>query len=217
VVTLEDGSKISLDARSEVRVRYGKDARRLELIGGQARFDVAHDSRRPFSVRARDQLVIATGTAFNVDMVGSTVLVTLIEGRVEVLENIGTPRPRVTAPPAADDIAVGKPQRQVLTAGEQLRVAPDSVPVVTAVDVSRAVAWESGHLVFADESLSSVVARINRYATRPVEVDRDIGKLRISGVFRTGDLDTFVDTVTRYLPVVATVRDDGGITLHHKG
>src|SRR3546814_4699192 len=65
------------------------------------------------------------------------------------------------------------------------------------VDVGRAVAWESGHLVFADEPLSSVVERINRYATRPVKVDRDIGKLRISGVFRTGDLDTFVDTVTR--------------------
>jgi transmembrane sensor len=105
----------------------------------------------------------------------------------------------------------------VLTAGEQLRAAPDSVPVVTTVDVSRAVAWESGHLVFSDEPLSSVVARINRYAIRPVEVDPDIGKLRISGVFRTGDLDTFVDTVTRYLPVVASVRDDGGITLHHKG
>src|SRR3546814_3333806 len=91
LITLEDGSKISLDARSEVRVRYSKDARRLELLGGQARFDVAHDSRRPFSVRARDQLVIATGTAFNIDMVGSTVLVTLIEGRVEVLEDIGMP------------------------------------------------------------------------------------------------------------------------------
>jgi transmembrane sensor len=215
VVTLADGSKISLDARSEVRVRYGKDARRLELLGGQARFDVAHDSERPFSVRARDQLVIATGTAFNVDMVGSTVLVTLIEGRVEVLENAGTPRAAV--PLKTDGIAVDMPQRQVLTAGEQLRAAPDSVPVVTTVDVSRAVAWESGHLVFSDEPLSSVVARINRYAARPVEVDPDIGKLRISGVFRTGDLDTFVDTVTRYMPIVATVRDDGGITLHRKG
>jgi transmembrane sensor len=217
VVTLEDGSKISLDARSEVRVRYTGDARRLELLSGQARFDVAHDSQRPFSVRARDQLVIATGTAFNVDMVGSTVLVTLIEGRVEVLENIGTPRPRVAAHLEADDIAVDKPQRQVLTAGEQLRVAPDTVPVVTTVDVDRAVAWESGHLVFSDEPLSSVVARINRYAALPVEVDPDIGKLRISGVFRTDDLGTFIDTVTRYLPVVATVRDDGGVTLHHKG
>src|SRR3546814_594646 len=177
LITLEDGSKISLDARSEVRVRYSKDARRLELLGGQARFDVAHDSRRPFSVRARDQLVIATGTAFNIDMVGSTVLVTLIEGRAEVLEDIGMPH--VAVPLKADGITADKPQRQVLTAGEQLRVAPDSVPVVAMVDVGRAVAWESGHLVFADEPLSSVVERINRYATRPVKVDRDNGKLTI--------------------------------------
>src|SRR3546814_18512458 len=102
--------------------------------------------------------------------------------------------PHVAVPLKADGITADKPQRQVLTAVEQLRVAPDSVPVVAMVDVGRAVAWESGHLVFADEPLSSVVERVNRYATRPVKVDRDIGKLRISGVFRTGDLDTFVAT-----------------------
>src|SRR3546814_19320188 len=81
LITLEDGSKISLDARSEVRVRYSKDARRLELLGGQARFDVAHDSRRPFSVRARDPLVIATGTAFTNDMVGSTERKRVVKGQ----------------------------------------------------------------------------------------------------------------------------------------
>src|SRR3546814_18302308 len=85
-------------------------------------------------------------------MVGSTVLVTLIEGRVEVLEDIGMPH--VAVPLKADGITADKPQRQVLTAGEQLRVAPDSVPVVAMVDVGRAVAWERGHLVFADEHLS---------------------------------------------------------------
>src|SRR3546814_1646824 len=78
--------------------------------------------------------------------------------------------PHVAVPLKADGITADKPQRQVLTAGEQLRVAPDSVPVVAMVDVGRAVAWESGHLVFADEPLSSVVERINRYATRPVKV-----------------------------------------------
>src|SRR3546814_7981910 len=128
----------------------------------------------------------ATGTAVNIDMVGSTVLGSLIEGRGEVLEDIGMPH--FAVPLKADGITADKPQRQVLTAGEQLRVAPDSVPVVAMVDVGRAVAWESGHLVFADEPLSSVVERINRYATRPVKVDRDIGKLRISGGSRTGEI-----------------------------
>src|SRR3546814_18147652 len=90
-------------------------------------------------------------------MVGSTVLVTLIEGRVEVLEDIGMPH--VAVPLKADGITADKPQRQVLTAGEQLRVAPDSVAVVAMVDVGRAVAWESGHLVFDDEPLGSAERR----------------------------------------------------------
>ena len=63
VVTLKDGSKVSLDAMSKISVRYSDDARRLTLQRGQARFDVAHDVSRPFSVRARDRTVVATGTA----------------------------------------------------------------------------------------------------------------------------------------------------------
>src|SRR3546814_1264895 len=68
VVTLADGSTVSLDAASEVRVAYSERARELALVRGQARFDVAHDPRRPFAVQARDQRVVATGTAFNVDL-----------------------------------------------------------------------------------------------------------------------------------------------------
>ena len=49
-----------------------------ELLSGQARFDVAHDAARPFSVHAGGQTVVATGTAFNVDLLGPQVLVTLI-------------------------------------------------------------------------------------------------------------------------------------------
>src|SRR3546814_3917007 len=86
VVTLADGSTVSLDAASEVRVAYSERARELALVRGQARFDVAHDPRRPFAVQARDQRVVATGTAFNVDLFGPQVLITLIEGHVQVLE-----------------------------------------------------------------------------------------------------------------------------------
>src|SRR3546814_1300615 len=102
--------------------------------------------------------------------------------------------PHVAVPLKADGITADKPQRQVLTTGEQLRVAPDSVPVVAMVDVGRAVAWESGHLLFATEPLSSVVDRINRYATRPVNVERAIGKLRISGGFSPGDITSDAHT-----------------------
>jgi len=46
-VTLIDGSRVTLDSGTEVKVHYTADARRLELLRGQARFDVAHDTRPP--------------------------------------------------------------------------------------------------------------------------------------------------------------------------
>ncbi len=68
VVTLSDGSRMSLDSNSKVAVAYSRTARELHLWRGQARFDVAHDVERPFSVVAGDRKVIATGTAFNIDL-----------------------------------------------------------------------------------------------------------------------------------------------------
>jgi transmembrane sensor len=210
VVLLADGSRLSLDSASEVRIRYTRDARRLQILRGQARFDVAHDELRPFSVQARDQTVVATGTAFNVDLLGPRILVTLIEGRVVVLD-------RADAPRAAADPAPARPRRIALTAGQQLVVTPAAPPRVETVRLDRASAWETGQLLFEDEPLSSVAERVSRYAGKPVTVDDSAAALRISGVFRAGDVDTFVDAVTSYLPVAASRRQDGGVVLRREG
>lgn len=209
VIPLADGSRVSLDSGSELRLRFDDRARRLELRRGQARFDVARDVARPFTVQVRDQLVVATGTAFNVDLLGERVLVTLIEGRVEVLPGPSTGPAAAASAPAARSTA--------LNAGEQLVLAPRRAPVVAPVDLDRATAWESGQLVFSDEPLATVAQRVGRYHGHPVEVDAGAAALRISGVFRAGDVDTFVEVVTRYLPVRAVARDDGGIVLRLRG
>ena len=196
VITLSDGSKLSLDADSEVTVRYGKHDRSLHLLKGQARFDVAHDKTRPFSVVAGNQKVIATGTAFNIDMAGPKVLVTLIEGHVVVLDEIegSTTMPAV-------------PGRHVveLKAGQQLAAgargaAPD-----------RARQHPTGHRLdprpdhaSMTSRCSSVVDRVNRYGgTQIVIASPEVGAMKISGVFNAGDTLGFVEIVTHYLPVKA--------------
>ena len=210
VVPLPDGSKLSLDSGSRVRVRYTGDARRLELISGQARFDVAHDVQRPFSVTARDQTVVATGTAFNIDLLGPRVLVTLIEGSVLVL-------PKAAEPRAADDGKAARPAPIRLEAGERLVATATAPPVVEVASLDRATAWETGQLAFKDEPLSAVAERIGRYAETPLAVSPDAADLKVSGVFKAGDIVTFVDVVTHYLPVDDRRDSDGAITLVTRG
>lgn len=199
VVTLDDGSRVSLDSDSEVTVRYTDTARILHLLRGQARFDVAHDVERPFSVLAGGEKVIATGTAFNIDLSGNGVLVTLIEGHVVVV----------------DEKAVSMPSRRQISleSGQQLTALAQKEPAVEHANIQRVTAWMNGQLIFDNEPLSQVVARVSRYTKVPIAIrDPQVAAMRISGVFNTGDLDGVVDTVTQYLPVRA-VNENGTILL----
>ena len=228
VVTLGDGSQITLDSRSEVTVRYTADARALTLVHGQAQFDVAHDVTRPFSVIAEGHKVVATGTAFDVDVLGPMLLVTLLKGHVVVMPQSA---PTIAWVPDAPSEGAGSATRAgaesrisstaadalgriYLDPGEQLVMSSSDAPRVSRVDIERVTAWERGEIVFDNEALASVIQRMNRYGPRHIIVaDDHTGSLRISGVFHEGDVDGFVSTIAAYLSVSARERPDGDVVL----
>jgi transmembrane sensor len=215
-VTLADGSQITLDSSSEVMVRYSANARALTLVRGQARFDVTHDVERPFTVTANGRRVVATGTAFDVDLLGSDFLVTLIEGHVVVLPQskpVGSAEQ--TSATRVRSSADGSPI--ALDAGQQLVMSSHAAPRVTPVDIERVMAWERGKIVFNDEPLASVVERMNRYTSRRIDVaDERVAALRISGMFHVGDVRGFVSTLTTYLPVKAEEHQDGSLLMTYQ-
>jgi len=205
VVALEDGSRVSLDAESRVSVHYSDGARRLKLQKGQARFDVAHDVSRPFSVQARERTVIATGTAFNIDMLKPKVEVTLIEGRVLVV-----PAEPSRLLPGRKAAAPSKPVE--MHAGEQL-VAPNDAPdTLASVDLDEATAWQRGKLMFDQEPLGDAVAKVNRYARRKIVIaDAATAAVPVSGVFEAGDTNSFLEAINGFLPVRVVEGADGVI------
>ena len=73
LVTLADGSRLRLNTDSAVRVRLGSGLRRVELLRGEAFFEVAHDAARPFIVSADGARVRAVGTKFDVRREGGCV------------------------------------------------------------------------------------------------------------------------------------------------
>ena len=215
-VTLADGSQITLDSSSEVMVRYSANARALTLVRGQARFDVTHDVERPFTVTANGRRVVATGTAFDVDLLGSDFLVTLIEGHVVVLPQ-GKPVGSAEQTSATRARSSADSSPIALDAGQQLVMSSHAAPRVTPVDIERVMAWERGKIVFNDEPLASVVERMNRYTSRRIDVaDERVAALRISGMFHVGDVRGFVSTLTTYLPVKAEERQDGSLLMTYQ-
>jgi transmembrane sensor len=87
-LTLADGSTVDLNARSSIRVEFSNSERRIELLDGQALFQVAKDKERPFIVRSGDATVRAVGTQFDVYRKSSGTTITVLEGRVAVYSDV---------------------------------------------------------------------------------------------------------------------------------
>ena len=191
-ITLADGSVVQLNTDSVLEVDYAEGRRGLKLLRGQALFEVAHDTSRPFVVDAGGQQITALGTVFDVRVGSGETRVTLIEGRIEVKRVNGT---------ALFPVA---PEARKLTAGEQLVALEERPFLVREADVEEAVSWREGRVVFSNEPLVQVVEEINRYSTRKVVLgDGDLGEMRVSGVFRPGSADRFVAALEIGFPVEA--------------
>jgi transmembrane sensor len=185
-VRLDDGSIVELNSRARIRVRFSEDQRRVELLSGQALFQVAKSPTRPFFVHSDTTLIKAVGTQFDVDRKPGATVVTVIEGRVAVT----TP-----SRPTHSSSAL------LLVAGEQATLTPSSVTQPVHANVAAVTAWTQNQLVFESARLMEVAEEFNRYSDkRLVVVDKGRPELLLSGVFST-DPNFFV----RYLRARADV------------
>ncbi|CAN5136418.1 FecR domain-containing protein [soil metagenome] len=173
---LPDGSRVTLDTDSQIRVAYSGIVRSIVLVRGRARFEVAHNPNRPFIVKAAETSVIAHGTIFDVALGDHRVAVALLRGSVEVRRDADAANPH--------DAGV----RQLLTPGQTLALGQDE-PVAAVQPLHPAdTRWVSGMLAFDRARLADVVAVANRYAAnRIVLTDAVTRDLRFTGTVRAAD------------------------------
>ena len=177
--TLTDGSVVTLDAESELRVIEMASRRRLQLVRGHAFFQVAKDSLHPFLVEAAGKTVRAVGTKFDVRLDDNAALtVTLVEGKVRVEQPRGWLRPE---------------QRADIAPGGRLVARTDRTWKLTQVDAASETSWLTGRLTFFREPLATAIAEVNRYSRQKIVfADGAVPDTEIVGVFAAGDVDGFV-------------------------
>jgi transmembrane sensor len=219
-ISLSDGSVVFLNTNSKVRLRWTKAERLVELLRGEARFQVAKNPARPFVVATPEATVRAIGTIFNVLADHKVTQVTVIEGRVKLRAQANEPRwsPSRYLPSGGSSSAGSDIPAQFsieLSAGERAaidthgRIDPSSGPAVERVD-----AWTVRRLVFRDETLDKVVAEFNRYHAVPMVVDdARLAALKINGVFDSNDPETLVAYLKSFETVQTRIAADGSIHL----
>ena len=216
---MPDGSTLWLNSSTTLNVDYSKNYRRINLIKGEAHFEVAKDATRPFEVYAGNRLVRAIGTAFTVHKVNGAIEVLVSEGTVElaIVDNTLVVIPEdyqaiqlepnfekiVTSQHSASVIAkVAKYSVQVkktlgtLTAGQRIRIPIDNdnisdVDELDSSEVTRFLSWKEGKLIFAGESLEEVIKEITRHTSVQIDLlDPKLKSMRIGGQFQVGETDT---------------------------
>jgi transmembrane sensor len=207
-IRLNDGSTVTLNSLSRVRVEFDPATRNVELLEGQALFRVARNPSRPFIVHAGGTLVRAVGTEFDVNERKSGTVITVVEGRVAVLASAAQPEGRFTrrefpepatrsrSSPvpsgsleergAADANESRRDGTVFVSAGEQIAVASGATHPPTRADVGSATAWTRGRVILQSATLEEVAELFNRYSARRL-LTEDHGEVpfRLSGVFST--------------------------------
>jgi transmembrane sensor len=179
-VQLEDGSIIQLNAGSKAEVLLTDRARVVRLLEGEAMFNVRQAAARPFRVYTGTNVIQVLGTQFNVLRRPSGTMVSVIEGKVQILASRGSEGARTMAAPTSAK----------LEAGEEARIGLDGhIEQRAAIDVARVAVWRRHRLDFRADKLLDIAAEFNRYNESPrVIVAGDVAAgRRYSGVFDAND------------------------------
>lgn len=187
-VLLADGTVATLNANTELRVRFSRAARSVVLVRGEAQFKVVHNGRWPFQVTADGRTMRDVGTVFDVRRKDTrTVQIFVRRGRVEILPTAGASSAPLTDPPVlwADDEAVVTAHRVLVRHG-------------SAPQIARQLHWLRRKLDFRGETLGRVVAEFNRVNYRKIVItDPPLVRLRIGGTFRVLAVQSFVAALGR--------------------
>jgi len=229
-ITLQDGSQVTLNTRTEIETAFGPAERKILLRHGQVLFNVAKDPRRPFVVETQGRRLVAVGTSFDVRVEGGRVQVTMVEGTVRV-EPAGESTARARSVPDEEPSEGNAAAREsstppgeagsqmpqgsfLLSAGEQMVIEASNIQRVRLADAEKVTSWRIGQVIFERARLADAIAELNRYSETQIQLaDPALADLELSGAFATGRTAVFIEALTAYFPIEVAEANDRAIVL----
>lgn len=177
-IVLPDGSRVQLNSRTALSLDFADSHRGVTLLRGEAWFEVAHDTTRPFTVTAGYGTVHVTGTSFDVSRDEGEDTVHLVTGRIYLTSRNGKSGPLELAP------------------GEAARADASSITPISPEDAERRLAWRDGWVVLSGTPLREALSELQRYTSAHVmTVNTAILDTPVSGSFRIGEADDAIRTI----------------------
>jgi transmembrane sensor len=172
LLSLADGSKVWLAPHAALAYTYNYNDTSRELsLEGEAYFEVAHDPKRPFSVRTGKLVTTALGTAFNIATAADAdgrIQVSLVEGKVSVTTTTFS--------------CILNPGQMVRYKEGMETEKPGMFKTEEVLD------WKSGKLIFDGTPLKEAFAKLQARKGYRIIMDSTVsGTRKVSGVFSAGE------------------------------
>ena len=217
---LSDGTHITLNTNSALKVDYSQDRRRIYLLRGEAHFDVAKNPQRPFMVYAGEGMVWAVGTAFNVrylnagnlegnhagtlvdTLIGTSIDVTVTEGTVKIFADIEPDKNTNLNANNAQNSPTD--HEQLVHAGKSVQYSKviDATQTTPAQVLEQKLAWQQGALIFKGETLEQAITEIARYTDKQLIItDPSIKNIRVGGHYKTDNINSLLASLSQTLEI----------------
>lgn len=195
---LEDGSKLTFSAKSELDITYYRDKRLVKLKRGEVIFEVARDESRPFIVDSGAAKVTVLGTRFAVNRLKALVRVSVDHGKVQV--------------DAQDAKGVIYGQPLILTNGQVAEVNGSDSPIKVDRPASDGFSFEQSVITFTKAELPEIAETLSRYYPHPVELQSaDRVHTHVSARIKTRNVGLFLSGLPDLAPV--TIKQEPNRTI----
>lgn len=176
---LPDGSKVILNSLSEIRFEspfLGKE--RIITLKGEAFFEVKKDATKPFKVISNGVTTTALGTSFNVNCkIDNLVEVALVTGKVEVVDAFMN--------------------TVILIPGKSAIANKNGELKVQTFDSLDKIAWKDGILVFNDNSLSTIITKLEDWYGVDFIVDNSLSdQFHYTGNYKNESLEEVLQGIS---------------------
>ncbi len=179
-ITLMDGTRIKMN--SETTIRFPEvfgDSIREVYLEGEAFFEVARDTNKPFIVRAGDVQTRVLGTSFNISAYPENVStrVALVEGKVEV-EHKGL-------------------DKTLLNPSEMYSYnRKNQVPVKAEFEPKTELAWRTGTIYFQNASFEQIAFKLARWYDVEFEIINQPNIKGFKGEFTQQSLESVLKGIS---------------------
>jgi ferric-dicitrate binding protein FerR (iron transport regulator) len=193
---LPESSEVCLNTGTTVRYLFTGSARRLEVVTGEAAFNVRPDPI-PFEVLSRNLLIRDVSTRFDVYRQGDSTLLTVLEGSVKVLARSGDPTGSKSSRAERELTWKSAPEFHRL---QQVEFDESSGMLyvrspLTEQGLSQFMAWQRGEVDLTNKPLWEVLRELARYQPTDstfVLQDKEMRRMRLGGRLESTHMGDFL-------------------------